>query len=83
MTISGTVQNGVVVLGEGQTLPEGAAVQVVFTPAVAPPSEETATPSIWEELARIGREVEALPCDLPEDLAINHDHYLYGAPKRE
>ena len=83
MTISGTVQNGVIVLGEGQTLPEGAAVQVVFTPAVVPPSEETATPSIWEKLYQLGREVESLPCDLPEDLAINHDFYLHGQPKRQ
>jgi hypothetical protein len=83
MIISGTVQNGVVVLGEGQTLPEGAVVQVFVLPTAEPPTEGPATPSIWEELAAIGREVESLPCDLPEDLAINHDHYLYGVPKRQ
>jgi hypothetical protein len=83
MTISGTVQNGVVVLGEGQTLPEGASVQIVFVPPREHLADAPATPSIWDELARLGREVESLPCDLPEDLAINHDHYLYGAPKRQ
>lgn len=83
MTISGTVQNGVVVLGEGQTLPEGAAVQVVFVAPQERQADAVATPSVWDELARIGREVESLPCELPEDLAINHDHYLYGAPKRQ
>jgi hypothetical protein len=83
MTISGTVQNGVVVLGEGQALPEGAIVQVIVLPTAAPNTEGPAKLSIWEELAAIGREVESLPCDLPEDLAINHDHYLYGVPKRQ
>lgn len=83
MTISGTVHNGVVVLGEGQSLPEGASVQIVFTPSVESRPSNLAGPSIWEELARLGREAESLPCDLPEDLAINHDHYLYGVPKRQ
>ncbi len=83
MTISGTVQNGVVVLSDGQMLPEGASVQVVFVSPQEHRSDAPATPSIWDELARIGREVESLPCDLPDDLAINHDHYLYGTPKRQ
>jgi len=27
-------------------------------------------------------EVAGTADDLPSDLAVNHDHYLYGAPKR-
>lgn len=38
MTISGCVQNGVVVLQGGVSLPEGAAVAVVY-PAQAPPAQ--------------------------------------------
>ena len=32
-------------------------------------------------LAEIGRQFPANP-DLPTDLAAQHDHYLYGLPKR-
>jgi predicted DNA-binding antitoxin AbrB/MazE fold protein len=32
-------------------------------------------------LAEIGRRFPANP-DLPEDLAMQHDHYLYGLPKQ-
>jgi hypothetical protein len=34
-------------------------------------------------LVELAEWAETQPCDLPEDLAINHDHYLYGVPKRE
>lgn len=29
------------------------------------------------------KEIEGTADDLPADLSVNHDHYLYGAPKRE
>lgn len=82
MTYSGTVQNGVIVLSAGQILPEGSVVQVAVqsSPSVA---KEDAPESIWMDLARLGQEVDSIELDLPEDLAINHDHYLYGAPKRQ
>jgi hypothetical protein len=83
MSIEGTVQNGVVVFSSGQTLPEGTPV-FVLPQEPKPQEDEQGSPrTIWEELAAIGREVESLPCDLPDDLAINHDHYLYGVPKRQ
>jgi len=40
-------------------------------------------PTIWQKLAQLGRDVESLPCDLPTDLAANHDHYLHGLSKRQ
>jgi hypothetical protein len=83
MTLPGTVQNGVVVLSGGHLLPEGASVQVVFDPSIKQSADADSEPTIWDDIARIGREVESLPCDLPEDLAINHDHYLYGVEKRQ
>ena len=82
MTYEGTVQNGVVVLAGGQTLPEGTVVQVL--PQKAQPIAADEDPrTIWQKLADLGREVESLPCDLPADLAANHDHYLHGLPKRQ
>lgn len=33
-------------------------------------------------LLRIAEEAEAIGGDLPTDLAEQHDHYLYGTPKR-
>lgn len=45
----------------------------------------TASPekgSIWARLQAVGKASEELPCDLPADLAVNHDFYLHGLPKR-
>jgi hypothetical protein len=88
MTYEGTVQNGVVVLAGGQTLPEGTVVQVLpqaTTPmcAVADPAQAPGEATIGEKLAALGRWAESQPCDLPVDLAENHDHYLHGLPKRQ
>ena len=42
------------------------------------PSEPTAeAPGAWAELEALAGSVEA-----PEDWAREHDHYLYGSPKR-
>ena len=82
MTYEGTVQNGVVVLTGGQTLPEGTVVQV-SPQSVKPVAADEDPVTIWQKLADLGREAESLPCDLPSDLASNHDHYLYGTPKRQ
>jgi hypothetical protein len=39
--------------------------------------------TVWERLAKLGESVEGIPCDLPDDLAANHDFYLHGLPKRK
>ncbi len=48
--------------------------------------EETPAPSDHTALAKLADWVESLPPvgddDLPTDLAAQHDHYLYGHPKR-
>jgi hypothetical protein len=77
MTYEGTVQNGVVVLGGGTTLPEGTKVTVV------PVQSDSGDPerSIWEKFEKLARWAESQPCDLPADLARNHDFYLHGLPK--
>ncbi|MCP4642664.1 MAG: hypothetical protein GY851_19620 [bacterium] len=77
MTYKGRVKNGAVVLDDPVDLPEGALVKVdVFT--IPAESEGEAMPSLAETLAPfIGKAV-----GLPEDAAENHDHYLYGTPKK-
>lgn len=39
-------------------------------------------PSVGQKLAALGKQVESEPCELPHDLASNHDHYLHGLSKR-
>ncbi len=83
MTYYGTVQNGMVMLRNGASLPDGTCVTVVPVRDLTehPVSGEEQT--IWQKLAELGRQVESEPCDLPSDLAANHDHYLHGLPKRQ
>jgi hypothetical protein len=83
MTYKGTVQNGVILVEGGVQLPEGAEVQIELPDRAQPANEKTGEPSIGQKLAALGRWAETQPCDLPEDLAINHDHYLHGLPKRQ
>jgi len=77
MTYRGHIENGAVVFDEPTELPEGAPVKIhVFQ--MPSDSQEEAMPSLAETLAPfIGKAV-----GLPEDAAENHDHYLYGTPKK-
>jgi hypothetical protein len=83
MTYVGKIQNGVVVLPKGVSLPEG--MQVIITPSEpSSPQEINAKPSSFgERMEELARWAESQPCDLPEDLAANHDHYIHGLPKRK
>lgn len=78
MTYQGTVQNGVVVLPDGVSLPDGTQVTVVASPTANVDPER----SIWEKFEQLAQWAESQPCDLPSDLARNHDYYLHGLPKR-
>jgi hypothetical protein len=69
MAIQGTVLNGVVVPDNGQSLPEGARVEIVLA--------DEAKPTLIGLLKFAG----ALS-DLPADFAAEHDHYIHGTPKR-
>jgi hypothetical protein len=71
MTYRGRVKNGVVVLDEPAELPEGTEVRV------DPVADET-IPTLAEQF----QDIIGIASDLPADLALNHDHYLYGAPKK-
>lgn len=81
------------VIGKDQTIrpPEGvrlspgkAEVIVVQVPDRATASSDDkafapGVPKVAADLARFAREQDI--GDLPADLALNHDHYLHGAPK--
>ncbi len=42
------------------------------------------TRPIWEVLTEMSSEIpEEMWAELPTDGSINHDHYLYGAPKKK
>jgi hypothetical protein len=79
MTFEGHVKNGVVLLDNGATLPEGARVHVKLVPADAETVSADDAPTLYESLARFIGKAEGLP----PDMSINLDHYLYGVPKRE
>lgn len=78
MTYRGVVQDGSIALPPGVQLPEGARVRIELEePAIAKPISSDPRP-IGKKLLDLAGTVEGLP----EDLSINHDHYLYGTPKR-
>jgi hypothetical protein len=68
----GTVINGVVVLDNGQDLPDGTRVEVVVK------EREPAPAALGKRLMKLSGIAKGLPSDLAEQ----HDHYLYGTPKR-
>lgn len=72
MTYRGRVRNGGVVLDEPVQLPEGAEVEVRVL------SEEAQEPTVGDMLMKFAGKAKGLP----PDLARNHDHYLYGVPKK-
>jgi predicted DNA-binding antitoxin AbrB/MazE fold protein len=70
MSFVGEVKNGVIILEEGVSLPEGARVRVEVLEA-----DDT---SLVQGLLALAGKAEGLP----PDLAKNHDHYLHGQPKK-
>jgi hypothetical protein len=69
MTLLGHIENGVIVLDEATTLPDGMRVRVEFL-------DESTVPTIAERLKNVIGQGKGLPADLAE----NHDHYVHGAP---
>ncbi len=77
MTLRGHVENGVVVLDQSGTLPDG--TRVTVRPIAGKKGRKS------ERLLTVSKELASLSgqaTDLPEDAARNLDHYLYGHPKR-
>ena len=75
--LTGTVVNGVVVLDQPGSLEDGTTVRVL-------PLEKNSQArgkdinSLREMLLSFAGTVEGLP----SDMALNHDHYLYGVAKK-
>jgi hypothetical protein len=74
MSLTGHVQNGVVVFDAPNGLPDGTAVKVeaIETPA------KTGRRSLLDRLGDVVGKAEGLPADASQ----NVDHYLYGHPKK-
>jgi hypothetical protein len=79
MTLHGHIQNGVIILDHHGPLPEGAAVEVQIIVPGSDLTQDGATPTLAETLKGFIGVLE----DLPDDASTNHDHYLYGAPKKK
>ena len=69
MKVTGIVEDGIVRLPPDWK--DGTAVQV-----------ETLPPEAGNDLTRRLLKIAGKVEDLPADLAAQHDHYLYGMPKR-
>jgi hypothetical protein len=79
MVYRGHVKNGVVVLDSPDRLPEGVEVRLEIVPV------ESEGPLLDEQGQTLGQKLmkyAGRAVGLPEDAALQHDHYLYGAPKR-
>ena len=64
MTFQGHVKNGVVLLENGATLPEGAEVRVELAPARANTSPAEETPTLYESLEPFIGKAEGQPADM-------------------
>ena len=75
MTYRGHVKDGMIVLDSPTPLPEGSEVTIELIAKAAGASEDSNNPLL--KMLDL-----AVDMGIP-DLAINHDHYLYGHPKVE
>jgi len=75
MAIEGHIHDGAVVFDQPMPLAEGTRVRVE---AVNVPNESGDGQSMLEILGDVVGAID----DAPADLAEQHDHYLYGTPKR-
>jgi hypothetical protein len=78
MTVEGHMENGHVVLHAPLPLPDGAKI-VVTSQSEASAEGDEQLPTLYERLKSVAGKIDGLP----EDFAINHDHYLHGQPKRQ
>lgn len=77
MEYRGRVLKGVIVFEGTLKLPEGAEVAVRLIEPTKPAAKNSS--SVWDKLLELSGTVEGLPADMSE----NHDHYLYGTPKKK
>ena len=85
MKIRGKIKNGKVVLDDPKALADGTEVEVCPAKSVkAPakphkPKDKARSRTLAERFANVIGKATGLP----SDASLNHDHYLYGAPKKQ
>jgi hypothetical protein len=72
MTYKGHVENGVIVLDDETTLPEGTTVHV----------EPLASEGEFDKLRQDLLSLAGIAKGMPNDMARNHDHYLHGTRRK-
>jgi predicted DNA-binding antitoxin AbrB/MazE fold protein len=91
ITVDATYEDGVLKPAQPLPLPAHAQVRVTVeaqsvvaaTADQQRASDEQAELSLGEQIAAMARALPPGALDnLPDDLASQHDHYLYGTPKR-
>lgn len=80
MTYRGVVKNGVVVF-QGRKPKEGTAVTINAATGKRRQQRKTAKPKN-ETIADALAPFIGMANDLPSDMSVQHDHYLYGTPKK-
>jgi hypothetical protein len=85
MTVRGKIKNGKVVLDDPKALAEGTQVEVRPARNRKPSAKrrQQKRKPRPRTLAERFANVIGKASGLPPDASINHDHYLYGAPKKE
>lgn len=78
MMLEGHIEDGHVVLDTPVVLPDGTKVTVSVQSEGDKAKSEVELPSLYERLKSVAGKAKGLPADL----ALNHDHYLHGQPKR-
>ena len=76
--VVGRVHKGVVVFAAPMSLPEGTVVTVRPCPRRRGKGAGGRPKSLYELLKPVIGKAKGLP----PDFSVNHDHYLYGTPKR-
>ena len=76
MEYTGRIERGVVVFDKKPRLAEGTPVRVQPVPGRR--GKKRAASELGEMLLSFAGKAKGLP----DDMAENHDHYLYGTPKR-
>ena len=83
MTVRGKIKNGKVVLDDPKALAEGTEVEVRPAKTRKRPAKPRKPKGRPRSLAERLANVIGKATGLPPDASVNHDHYLYGAPKKE
>ncbi len=80
MTYRGVVKNGVVVFS-GRKPKEGASVTITAVRTAR--RRKKATVKKPKTIADLLAPFIGMADDLPADMSVQHDHYLYGTPKKK